>query len=92
MEWRELQVGVQELHLRKLQKLTQELNPCLGDFASFEAGLEAWLAGIAGGSAGIATGRILEVLKQVLWSGQVLHGYCTVFCNSCRKTRRLQLL
>ena len=42
MEWQELQVGVRELHLRKLQKLTQELHPCLGDFASFEAGLEAW--------------------------------------------------
>ena len=41
MEWQELQVGVQEMHLRKLHKLTQELQPYLGSFASFEAGLEA---------------------------------------------------
>ena len=42
MEWQELRVGVRELHLRKLHKLTQELHPGPGDFASFEAGLEAW--------------------------------------------------
>ena len=42
MEWQELQVGVRELHLRKLHKLKQELHPCVADFASFEAGLEAW--------------------------------------------------
>ena len=42
MEWQELQVGVRELHLRKLHKLKQKLHPCVADFASFEAGLDAW--------------------------------------------------